>query len=269
MWWIDVKNARSSILGGKSIDYDAVSKVYDQVREGNLEMIGHMLEGVVLGRKPVVLDVGCGTTNNTMLVSRALQSRVVGIDISAGMLGKANAKASSLGLVQAAAENLPFSSDQFDFVFMTEVIHHLSDLKAALSEMLRVLRPSCSSCIVTQSHKQIENRMSSRFFPGSTAVDKIRYPDIDKIEGAMKGAGFVRVSSRPYSFTPVVLGADYLKTVEMRGYSSLYKISDEEYGEGLKALRAALEHGERLTYSAGYTFVRGYKGKAVRTQSGN
>jgi SAM-dependent methyltransferase len=256
-----LKKARTSIPGGKSIDYDTISKVYDQVREGDPEMVGHMLEGITLDDKTVVLDVGCGTANNTLLVSGALSSRVVGVDISAGMLGGANAKASTLGLVQGTAEDLPFSSDQFDFVYMTEVVHHLSDFKAAIKEILRVLRPGGFSCIVTQSHKQIDHRMSSRFFPGSSTVDKMRYPDIDEIESAMKDAGFVKVSSRQYSFDPVILGADYLRTVEMRGYSSLHKISEKEYAEGMVALRAAFERGEQLTYSAGYTFVGGYKGK--------
>jgi ubiquinone/menaquinone biosynthesis C-methylase UbiE len=254
-----MKNARPLMHGGKSIDYDAVSRVYDQVREGDSEMVGHMLEGITLGENPIVLDVGCGTGNNTILVLRALSSRVIGIDISAGMLEKARAKAPALELVKATADDLPFSPSLFDFVFMTEVIHHLSDFKAALREMFRVLRPGSSSCIVTQSHKQIQNRMTSRFFPGSATVDKKRYPDIGKIEAAMKGVGFARVSSRQYSFTPVVLGPDYLQTVEMRGYSMLHKISEKEYEEGLKALRTAFEAGEKLTYSAGYTFVRGCK----------
>ncbi|RDE15717.1 MAG: hypothetical protein C4K47_02460 [Candidatus Thorarchaeota archaeon] len=256
-----MKQARTSIPGGKSIDYDAISRVYDQVREGDPEMVDHLLEGIALDTNAIVLDVGCGTANNTLLVSRALSSKLIGVDISVGMLEKARVKAPRLELLQATADDLPFSSNLFDFVFMTEVIHHLPDFKKALREMLRVLRPGSSSCIVTQSHKQIENRMTSRFFPGSATVDKKRYPDIDKIEVAMNGVGFVRVSSRPYSFSPVILGSDYLQRVEMRGYSMLHKISGEEYQEGLKALRSAFERGEKLSYSAGYTFVRGYKSK--------
>jgi SAM-dependent methyltransferase len=243
----------------KSIDYDAVSKVYDQVREGDPEMVAHILEGFVLDARSLLLDVGCGTANNTSLVARATSSRVVGIDISAGMLEKAQGKAPDLGFAQSAAECLPFSSNLFDLVFMTEVIHHLSDIGASIRESLRVLKDGGFYCIATQSHRQIEKRMTSRFFPASAAVDKQRYPDIDVIEKAMRRAGFVKVSSRPYSFAPVALGPDYLRTVEMRGYSMLHKITEEEYREGLAALRAAFERGETLTYSTGYTFVRGCK----------
>lgn len=256
-----MKNTRSSTPCSKSIDYDAVSKVYDQVREGDPEMVGHMLEGLMLGEKSMALDVGCGTANNTVLVARATSWRIAGIDVSTGMLEKAHAKAPDLGLAQAAAEDLPFRSSLFDFAFMTEVIHHLLDVDATLREILRVLKAGGASCIVTQSHNQIESRMTSRFFPGSAMVDKKRYPDIDVIERAMKHAGYVKVSSKRYSFAPVILGPEYLRTVEMRGYSMLHKISEEEYQEGLRALHSALDQGKRLTYSAGYTFVRGYKRK--------
>jgi SAM-dependent methyltransferase len=259
MQGVHMTDARFPTHYGKSIDYDAVSKVYDQVREGDPEMVGHMLEGLMLDTKSLILDIGCGTANNTMLVARATSSRLVGIDISAGMLGKAHAKASDLELAQATVEYLPFSSNVFDFVFMTEVIHHLADMNAALRESLRVLKGGGLSYIVTQSHRQIEKRMTSRFFPASATVDKKRYPDIDVIETAMKRAGFVKVSSKPYLFTPVVLGPEYLKTVEMRGYSMLHKLSEQEYQDGLKALHSAFERGERLMYSAGYTFVRGCK----------
>lgn len=254
-------DARFPTHYGKSIDYEAVSKVYDQVRAGDPEMVGHLLEGASLDDRSLVLDVGCGTANNTILVTKATSSKVIGIDISAGMLEKAHAKAGNLGLAQATADHLPLRPSVFDFVLMTEVIHHLPDVSAALGESLRVLKKGGACCIATQSHRQIENRMTSRFFPSSATVDKMRYPEIDIIVKEMRHVGFVKVSSKSYAFTPVVLGREYLKTVEMRGYSMLHKVSEQEYQEGLKSLRSAFERGEQLTYSAGYTFVRGCKRK--------
>jgi ubiquinone/menaquinone biosynthesis C-methylase UbiE len=243
----------------KTIDYDLVSKVYDKVRTGDPEMVQQILAGVLLSDQSAVLDVGCGTANNTLLIAAISRAHIAGLDLSLGMLREARAKSRSLPLLQSPADVLPFSDGSFEFVFMTEVVHHLPDVDRAICEAFRVLKNPSSFCIVTQSHRQIEGRMTSRFFPATIGVDQARYPDIDVLEESMHMAGFNRVDSREYMFKPVRLGDDYLSTVSKRGYSMLHKISDDDYNRGLDELRAAYQRGEELTYSAGYTFVWGFK----------
>jgi ubiquinone/menaquinone biosynthesis C-methylase UbiE len=239
----------------KSIDYDEVSRIYDNVRVGDPELVRQLVQGVTLQHDSVVLDIGCGTGNNTLLFAGTTRAKVTGLDISYGMLEKAYAKSRQLPLIQAFADNLPFVNEVFDFVFMTEVIHHLPNPAESIAEIYRVLKFDGLVCIVTQSHIQIDGRMTSRFFPASAIVDKERYPDIDVIERYVLEAGFSRVTPKEYLFRPTKLGEDYLNTVENRGYSMLHKVSQEDYERGVKALRAAFASGEELAYSAGYTFV--------------
>jgi SAM-dependent methyltransferase len=243
----------------KSIDYDKVSKIYDNVRVGDPEMVHQILQGVNLNRDSLVLDVGCGTGNNTILFTKATNAKVTGLDISYGMLEKASEKDKQIPLVQSPADALPFASETFQFVFMTEVIHHLPDPGSSIQDIHRVLGTDGSLCVVTQSHKQIDGRMTSRFFPASARVDKERYPDTDVIEEFMLKSGFDRTSPKEYQFRPTQLGEEYLNTARNRGYSMLHKISQEDYEHGLQALEAAFASGETLTYSAGYTFVWGFK----------
>jgi hypothetical protein len=128
-------------------------------------------------------------------------------------------------------------------------------LHSAFLEIFRVTGQGGGLCIVTQSLKQIEQRVTSRFFPTTVDVDKARYPRIEKIEHTMLSVGYIYVRSDPHDFTPVTFGQDYLKTVEKRGYSSLHKISEDEYQKGLRALKTALAHGEELRHSTKYTFI--------------
>lgn len=83
-----------------------------------------------------VLVDGCGLG----LYVRALRRyspHVVGLDIDAKVL-----RGSGLnGLVQAAAEALPFPDNTFDTVLSHEVIEHVMDDQAAVAEMVRVLKP--------------------------------------------------------------------------------------------------------------------------------
>jgi demethylmenaquinone methyltransferase/2-methoxy-6-polyprenyl-1,4-benzoquinol methylase len=43
--------------------------------------------------------------------------------------------------VQSTVEQLPFPNASFDRVFAVDALHHFSDHRAAIGELLRVLRP--------------------------------------------------------------------------------------------------------------------------------
>lgn len=222
-------------------------------------MVSEILARVSLTQRSLVLDVGCGTANNTLFVAKTTGARTVGIDLSMGMLEAAKRKSAGIQFVHTPAEGLPFQDMTFDLVFMTEVVHHLPRLDPAIMSMHRVLRAGGRLCIVTQSHAQIDNRMTSRFFPASADIDKARYPDIPVIKRCLEEHGFTAVSALAHLFKPTRLGPEYLKTAESKGYSMLHKISEAEYQQGLARLRQALSSGEKLDYAAGYTFVWGTK----------
>ncbi|MFW9800136.1 MAG: class I SAM-dependent methyltransferase, partial [Candidatus Thorarchaeota archaeon] len=128
-------------MNEKTIDYDSISKIYDQVREGEPEMVYHILHVKTPSSESMVLDVGCGTGNNTLLFQRATKARLYGLDPSFGMLKEAVGKAPEVEFVQATAESIPFPEGSFDMLYMTEVVHHLLSLEWALLDMQRVLKP--------------------------------------------------------------------------------------------------------------------------------
>jgi len=222
-------------------------------------MVHQLLSGVNLSPISRVLDVGCGTANNTLLFAKSTNTMVAGLDLSSGMLTQARTKAMALTFTQAPADALPFGDNVFDFVFMTEVVHHLPDVPSTIAEAFRVLRTSGAFCIVTQSHHQIAMRMTSRFFPRTISIDQARYPSISQLEDTLLTTGFSKVEPIEYTFSPVYLGSNYLETIERRGFSMLHKISDAEYNQGLLDLRSAMSNQDGLDYEAGYTFVWAYK----------
>ncbi|MDF1541257.1 MAG: methyltransferase domain-containing protein [Candidatus Thorarchaeota archaeon] len=246
-------------MKNNTIDYDHVSGIYDKVRTGDPEMVHQLMGGVALRSTSRVLDIGCGTGNNTLLFAKSTNTTVAGLDLSYGMLSQARTKAMALTFTHAPADVLPFGDSVFDFVFMTEVVHHLPDVPTTIAEAFRVLRTPGAFCIVTQSHPQIAMRMTSRFFLGTISVDQARYPSIPQLQNYLLEKGFSNVEPREYIFKPVRLGLDYLETVERRGYSMLHKISDEEYHRGLDDLQKTMRSRECLDYAAGYTFVWAFK----------
>jgi SAM-dependent methyltransferase len=92
----------------------------------------------VTDRRPRILDVGCGTGANLLMLSQFGDAE--GVDLSEDALAfcrERGLKNVKLG----AAEKLPYDDGTFDLVTGLDVVEHLDDDLAGLREMRRVLRP--------------------------------------------------------------------------------------------------------------------------------
>lgn len=240
----------------RPVDYDAISAVYDDVRDADLELLRTLERGADLGPTSRVLDIGCGTGNHTVALARLTGARVAGVEPSEGMLARAIAKGSPVDFRPGDAAHIPFDDGAFDFAFMTDVVHHVPDLDAMWAEIARVLRPGAQACVATQSHEQIAGRAIARFFPGTAAVDQARYPSIERIVSSAAAAGLhLGCVETLAEGTEVTIDADFLKLAEKRGYSMLHLLDDVAYAVGLAMLREALAGGPFKVPTAGGTLV--------------
>lgn len=96
-----------------------------------------------------ILDIGCGVGHwgRALLPHLPATSTLTGIDPEPQWIEQARAIAAARGLssrttyTQSRVEHLPFADNSFDLVTCQTVLIHLADVPAALSEMIRVLRP--------------------------------------------------------------------------------------------------------------------------------
>jgi SAM-dependent methyltransferase len=94
--------------------------------------------GRVTDRPARILDVGCGTGANLLMLSKYGQAE--GVDVSEDALEFCRAR--GLDTVKlGAAEQLPYEDGTFDLVTAFDVVEHMDDDLAGLKEMRRVLRP--------------------------------------------------------------------------------------------------------------------------------
>src|SRR5215212_1832243 len=92
----------------------------------------------VTDRRPRILDVGCGTGANLLMLSKYGDAE--GVDVSEDAL--AFCRERGLESVKlGAAEELPYDDGTFDLVTAFDVVEHMDDDLAGLREMRRVLRP--------------------------------------------------------------------------------------------------------------------------------
>ena len=95
-----------------------------------------------------VLDVGCGTGRHACEVFRTLGADVAGIDLNMEDLRKAaltlylldDTSDGSWIISKADATKLPFKDSSFDVVICSEVLEHIPDNRAAIAELVRVLK---------------------------------------------------------------------------------------------------------------------------------
>jgi len=90
-----------------------------------------------------ILEVGCGTGRTHEALMRRLVLRphgYVGVDVTPAMVERARAHYPQADFRTGDLLALPFADGSFGSVVCTDVLHHLPDLEAPLSEMLRVAR---------------------------------------------------------------------------------------------------------------------------------
>lgn len=90
-----------------------------------------------------VLDVACGTGVLACAVAERVgpAGSVAGLDVNEGMLAVARRKAAQIDWRQGVAESLPFDDASFDVVVSQFGLMFFEDRRAAIREMIRVLRP--------------------------------------------------------------------------------------------------------------------------------
>ncbi len=98
-------------------------------------------------RPKTLLDVATGTGDFSIEALRLKPEKVIGVDISEGMLevGRQKIKGRKLDtrieLRSGDSENLPFQDNFFDAVIVAFGVRNFENLERGLAEMLRVVRP--------------------------------------------------------------------------------------------------------------------------------
>lgn len=109
---------------------------------GRRRIIASFVEKIcreIKDHRPRILDVGCGTGANLMMLSEFGDAE--GVDISEDALSFCRERGLQ-NVRHGAAEKLPYEDETFDLVTALDVVEHLDDDVAGLSEMRRVLRPN-------------------------------------------------------------------------------------------------------------------------------
>jgi demethylmenaquinone methyltransferase / 2-methoxy-6-polyprenyl-1,4-benzoquinol methylase len=169
----------------------------------------------------IILDIATGTGDFAIAALKLKPTRVVGLDLSHGMLevGRSKMKKKKIDhiieMIQGDSENLPFDSDFFDAFTVGFGVRNFENLEKGLGEMLRVLKPGATGVILEFSKpkkfpvKQYFKFHSKYIIPkvgSAISKDKSAYaylpesvaafPEGQEFMDIMQKVGYRNVSSR-------------------------------------------------------------------------
>ena len=103
---------------------------------------------ILIPKKPDrILDIATGTGDLALALNKTEASKIVGLDISPGMLAKGKDKVNAqklentIEMVLGDSEALKYKDDSFDAVTVAFGVRNFENLELGLSELLRVLKP--------------------------------------------------------------------------------------------------------------------------------
>jgi SAM-dependent methyltransferase len=111
-----------------------------------------LLEHVQSGER--VLDLGCGEGDFAAAAAQAGAGEVLGVDVAGEAVRRARARHPALRFERAEGP-LPAGDASFDLVWCSEVLEHVLDTAALLSEARRVLRTGGVLLVTTPAHGRL------------------------------------------------------------------------------------------------------------------
>lgn len=224
---------KNSTLGKK----EQVAKMFDTI-SGNYDNLNRVISfGIdVKWRKKVlkmvsksnpktILDIATGTGDLAILMAETNAEKIIGLDISSGMLEVGKKKIASKNLsdtiemVLADSENMPFEDNYFDAITVAFGVRNFENLEKGLTEILRVLKPNGLFVILETSvpdktpYKQGYNFYSKNILPligklfskdnvayGYLSESAAAFPYGEALNNILRKTGFIDVVAMPQTF---------------------------------------------------------------------
>jgi ubiquinone/menaquinone biosynthesis C-methylase UbiE len=230
-------------MPSESINYDRAADFYDATRAypaGVVEQLAEFIAKKALFKPDTnMLEIGIGTGRIALPMSAHVVS-LIGVDISSRMMAKLDEKQTSepIEVAQADAEQLPFAAQTFKNVFISHVLHLVSDPQRVLSEVARVLQrpgqlihirginehPPAMEALMNEWRKHRKSGEKSPF--ERMATDELISP-ID----------WLKLEEHRFIYPDTANPARFLETIQNRWWSNTWELSEPEIEIAALALK--------------------------------
>ncbi|TXD83364.1 bifunctional demethylmenaquinone methyltransferase/2-methoxy-6-polyprenyl-1,4-benzoquinol methylase UbiE [Subsaximicrobium wynnwilliamsii] len=210
--------------------FDNISKEYDGLNRvisfGIDVKWRKKVVAIVTNAAPeTILDIATGTGDLAINLAKTNAKKIVGLDISDGMLevGRQKIAKKQLGnkieMVIGDSENLPFEDSSFDAITVAFGVRNFETLEKGLAEILRVLKPNGVFVILETSvptkvpfkqgytfyTKYILPAIGKAFSKDQSAYSYLCesasvFPYGEALNNILRKIGFINVAAKPQTF---------------------------------------------------------------------
>ena len=184
-----------------------------------------VLQIVSQSNPKIILDIATGTGDLAILMAQTNAEKIIGLDISAGMLEVGEKKiaaknlSNTIEMILADSENMPFEDNHFDAITVAFGVRNFETLEKGLTEILRVLKPNGVFVILETSvpektpYKQGYNFYSKNILPiigklfskdnvayGYLSESAAAFPYGEALNNILRKIGFIDVVALPQTF---------------------------------------------------------------------
>ncbi|QRM88168.1 bifunctional demethylmenaquinone methyltransferase/2-methoxy-6-polyprenyl-1,4-benzoquinol methylase UbiE [Lacinutrix sp. WUR7] len=228
-----IKPYKDSDLGKKeqvTKMFDTISKDYDGLNRVisfgiDVSWRKKVVAMVKESQPKTILDIATGTGDLAINLAQTNAEKIVGLDISSGMLNIGKTKIKKRGLentiemVLGDSENMPFEDNSFDAITVAFGVRNFETLEKGLKEIHRVLKPQGTFVILETSmptktpYKQGYNFYTKNILPligKMFSKDRSAYkylcesasvfPFGEALNNILRETGFINVTDFPQTF---------------------------------------------------------------------
>ena len=210
--------------------FDTISGNYDNLNRVisfgiDIKWRKKVLQIVSQSNPKIILDIATGTGDLAILMTQTNAEKIIGLDISAGMLEVGEKKiaaknlSNTIEMILADSENMPFEDNHFDAITVAFGVRNFETLEKGLAEILRVLKPNGVFVILETSvpektpYKQGYNFYSKNILPiigklfskdnvayGYLSESAAAFPYGEALNNILRKIGFIDVVALPQTF---------------------------------------------------------------------
>ncbi|MDR6966936.1 demethylmenaquinone methyltransferase/2-methoxy-6-polyprenyl-1,4-benzoquinol methylase [Flavobacterium arsenatis] len=173
----------------------------------------------------MILDIATGTGDLAILMTKTKAKKIIGLDISAGMLEVGRKKitqknlSDKIEMVLGDSENIPYEDNTFDAITVAFGVRNFETLDKGLAEILRVLKPNGIFVILETSvpvktpykqgykfySKYILPLIGKMFSKDDSAYQYLSdsasvFPYGEALNNILRKIGFIEVKALPQTF---------------------------------------------------------------------
>jgi arsenite methyltransferase len=181
-----------------------------------------------IDRDTYVLDVGCGAGTTPCFLAKTVGCRVVGVDISAGMIERSRERARRERVADrvefrvADAQDLPFEDYLFDAVITESVTAFPEDKQQAVKEYARVTKPGGYVGLNESTWRKVPPPPEVVAWAGQDLGANVKPLTSDEWVGLLDGAGLVEIVVRTYDISVRNEARGLLQRYGCRGMLGVY-----------------------------------------------